>query len=166
VRERLGGLDILVNNAALYAPRPLKDVDEALWDRTFEVNCTAPFFLAREAGLEIRRPRGVIVNLTDWGIDRPHPNHPPYYAPKAAPGAATAGLARALAPTVRVNAVAPGPILPSPGASDRLQEEILGKTALGRLGGVESIATTVIFLVCNDFVTGATIRVDGGRSLN
>ncbi|MHC4549303.1 MAG: SDR family oxidoreductase [Planctomycetota bacterium] len=164
--ERLGTLDILVNNASVYEETPLADLDEAAWDRTLAVNLTAPFFLARDAGLRMRAAGGgAIVNLTDWAVARPYPRYLPYYAAKGGLAAVTAGLARALAPEVRVNAVAPGPILLAEGAAPDRADAIRRATPLGRLGGAEAVASAVLFLLCNDFVTGETLTVDGGRSL-
>jgi pteridine reductase len=164
--DRLGQLDFLVNNASIYEAAALPEIDDLLWERALAVNLTAPFFLARDAGLRMRATGGgSIVNLTDWGIERPYPNRLPYFAAKAGLDAATRGLARALAPEVRVNAVAPGPILLPADAGPELHEAVRHATPLGRLGGPEAVASAVLFLLCHDFVTGETLRVDGGRSL-
>ncbi|HEX5138401.1 MAG TPA: SDR family oxidoreductase [Planctomycetota bacterium] len=164
--DRLGGLDFLVNNASIYEKAPLAEIDEPLWEHALAVNLTAPFFLARDAGLHMRaKGSGAIVNVTDWATDRPYPDRLPYFAAKAGLEAATRGLARALAPEVRVNAVAPGPILLPEGAPGDLARAVLRVTPLGRLGGPEAVAKAVLFLLVHDFVTGETVRVDGGRSL-
>jgi len=164
--ERLGNLDILVNNAAAYEMVQLGEVDEAAWDRALAVNLTAPFFLAQGAGLRMRDAAGgAIVNLTDWAVHRPYPRYLPYYAAKAGLASITAGLARALAPEVRVNAVAPGPILLPEGADPDARAAIERATPLQRLGGTEAIVSSVLFLLGNEFVTGETLTVDGGRSL-
>jgi pteridine reductase len=164
--ERLGNLDILVNNASVYENVQLPDVDEASWDRALAVNLTAPFFLAQRAGLRMRDAGGgAIVSLTDWAVARPYPRYLPYYAAKAGLAAVTAGLARALAPEVRVNAVAPGPILLPDGADPDARAAIERATPLGRLGGTEAVASAVLFLLGNEFVTGEMLTVDGGRSL-
>jgi pteridine reductase len=164
--ERLGQLDFLVNNASVYEQTPVGEIDEAAFERSLAVNLTAPFLLARDAGLRMRAAgSGAIVNLTDAAIERPYTDRIPYFAAKAGLEAATRGLARALAPEVRVNAVAPGPILLPEGAPAELEPKILAKTPLGRLGGAEAVATAVIFLLRHDFVTGEVLRVDGGRAL-
>jgi pteridine reductase len=165
--EQLGNLDILVNNAAVYESVQLPELDEATWDRALAVNLTAPFLLARRAGLRMREAgSGAIVNLTDWAVARPYPRYLPYYASKAGLAAVTAGLARALAPEVRVNAVAPGPILLPEGAGDDdLRAAIERATPLARLGGEGAVVSAVLFLLGNEFVTGETLTVDGGRSL-
>jgi pteridine reductase len=152
--ERLGRIDFLVNNASIYEAAPLAAIDEASWERTLDVNLTAPFFLARDAGLRMRAAGGgAIVNLI------------PYFVAKAGLEAATRGLARALAPEVRVNAIAPGPIVLEEGAGRETVAAVERATPLGRLGGPGAIAATVLFLLGHDFMTGETIRVDGGRSL-
>jgi pteridine reductase len=164
--RRLGGLDIVVNSAAIFERTPLESIDEAAWDRHIDTNLKGPFFLARKSGQIMReRGAGVIVNVTDWAISRPYPAYLPYYAAKAGLAAVTAGLARALAPEVRVNSVAPGPILLPEGADPAHEAAVLQATPLGRLGGPEAVVSAVMFLIGNDFTTGATITVDGGRSL-
>ena len=165
-RDLLGGLDLLVNNASLYEKHPLESISLASWRRCMAVNLEAPFFLAQKAGLAMRaQGGGVIVNLTDWAVDRPYPAYLPYFAAKAGLAGATAGLARALAPAVRVNAIAPGAILPPEDSSPAYEADLVRATPLGRLGGAEAVVQAILFLIGNDFVTGETIRVDGGRSL-
>jgi pteridine reductase len=165
--DRLENLDILVNNASVYENVQLSELDDACWDRALAVNLTAPFHLARGAGLRMRAAgRGAIVNLTDWAVARPYPRYLPYYAAKAGLAAVTAGLARALAPEVRVNAVAPGPILLPDGPADSgARAAIERATPLGRLGGPDAVVSAVLFLLGNEFVTGEMLTVDGGRSL-
>mgnify|MGYP002623921380 FL=1 len=164
--ERLGHLDVLVNNAASYEKVSPEEIDPAAWDRTLAVNLRAPFFLARDAAVRMRaRGAGAIVNLTDWAVHRPYPAYLPYFAAKGGLEAATAGLARAFAPEVRVNAVAPGPILLPDDAPPEQRAAVERATPLGRLGGTDAIVSAVLFLVGNDYVTGTTVTVDGGRSL-
>jgi pteridine reductase len=164
--ERLRRLDFLVNNASVYERTPLAEVDEPSWERALAVNLTAPFFLARDAGLLMRAAgSGAIVNLTDWATERPYADRIPYFAAKAGLEACTRGLARALAPEVRVNAVAPGPILLPEGSGDDLAAAVTNATPLGRLGGPDAVAEAVLFLLGHDFMTGETVRVDGGRAL-
>jgi len=165
-RELWGGLDLLVNNASCYEKDPLESISRESWRRCMAVNLDAPFFLSQMAGTAMRaQGGGVIVNLTDWAVERPYPAYLPYFAAKAGLSGATTGLARALAPAVRVNAVAPGAILPPEGSPEALANALVRATPLGRLGGTEAVVQAVLFLIGNDFVTGETIRVDGGRSL-
>jgi len=157
----LGGLDILVNNAAIWTAADLAGIEPEAWDEMLEINLTAPFFLAREAGLRMKeRGSGLIVSLTDWAIGRPYANRIAYFAAKGGLAAATLGLAKALAPEVRAVCIAPGAALVENG--ERAREA----TLLKRLGGAESIAQTVLFAARNDFLTGTTLTVDGGRSLD
>ncbi|MHC4939225.1 MAG: SDR family oxidoreductase [Planctomycetota bacterium] len=156
----LGGLDILVNNAAIWESAPLPEIDQQHWDRMLEINLTAPFFLAREAGRRMKEAgSGLIVNLTDWAVERPYPGKIAYFAAKGGLEAVSRGLARALAPEVRVVSIAPGAAVIENGDAAR------EATLLKRLGGAESIAETVLFAARNDFLTGTTLTVDGGRNL-
>ncbi|MHC4954259.1 MAG: SDR family oxidoreductase [Planctomycetota bacterium] len=162
----LGGLDILVNNASAYDAAPLPELEPDHWDRMLEINLTAPFFLSQQAGLRMKQAgSGVIVQLTDWGVHRPYPNRLAYFASKGGLASVSMGLAAALAPEVRVVAVAPGPILLTEDATPQQEEAIRMATPLGRLGGEKSVADTVLFAVQNDFLTGTTLTVDGGRTL-
>jgi NAD(P)-dependent dehydrogenase (short-subunit alcohol dehydrogenase family) len=157
-------IDILVNNAADFYPTPLGRVREADWDHFMALNLKAPFFLAQEFGLRMfKRKRGVIVNLADWTALKPHPRYLPYAVSKAGLVALTAGLARALAPHVRVNGIAPGPILKARGMSAAQARAVARGTLLKRFGRPEDIARAVRFL-CedNDYITGAMIPVEGG----
>ena len=164
--EALGGLDVLVNNASVYRREPLDSVTEESWQQSLDINLRAPFFTSRTAAALMRETGGgLIVNLTDWATARPYPGYIPYYAAKAGLAALTAGMARALAPDVRVNAIAPGAILPAEGADSAHTDKIVAATPLGRMGGAASVVSTMMFLIGNDFVTGETITVDGGRRL-
>ncbi len=164
--ERLGGLDILINSAAVWHAARLGEIDETAWDRHMDLNAKGAFFCAQAAGLLMREAgEGVIINITDWAALRPYPAYIPYFAAKAALTSVTAGLARALAPEVRVNAVAPGAILLPEGAGEEREQEVAEATPLGRLGGTEAVVGAVRFLIESDFVTGQILTVDGGRSL-
>ena len=166
ISKVMGGLDILVNNAAVYETVSLPEMNDDHWDRTLEVNLTAPFFLARQAGRQMKAAgSGVIVNLTDWGLSRPYPDRLAYFAAKGALASVSMGLAKALAPEVRVVAVAPGAILGDPSMSAQQEAAARRANLLDRLGGPESVAESVLFAIRNDFLTGTTITVDGGRSL-
>ncbi len=163
--EDAGPVDVLINNAAVYLKTPLASLDAASWDAVQAVNLRAPVLLARALGLAMReRGEGVILNLTDWGTDRPHTHYLAYAAAKAGLISASAGLARALAPEVRVNSIAPGAILPPENASPEYDNAVRSATPLGRWGGVSSVTSTILFLIGNDFTTGGNYLVDGGRS--
>jgi len=157
-------IHVLINNASLFHKTPLGRVREKDWDRFMAVNLKAPFFLAQAFGLKMFREReGKIINLTDWTAYRPYTHYLPYCASKAGLVALTQGLAKALAPYVQVNGIAPGPILPAAGSTATENRKILKRTPLKRFGEPGDIAEAVRFLVkSTDFVTGAVLPVDGG----
>jgi NAD(P)-dependent dehydrogenase (short-subunit alcohol dehydrogenase family) len=166
VSERLGTVDVLVNNASLYERTPLAELDAVAWERHLAVNLTAPYLLALQLGRAMAaRGAGKIVNIGDAGADPPYRGYLPYAVSKAGIGALTRGLAKELAPGVQVNCIAPGPILPPAGATAEQEARILARTPLGRFGGPDAVASAVLYLVEADFVTGTTMVVDGGRSL-
>ena len=164
--ERLGRLDILVNNASVFARTPLAEADAAAWDATFRVNVIAPALLARAAVPHMQAAgAGRIVNLVDIMADRPVKAYGPYCASKAALANLTRTLALELAPTITVNAVAPGiAIFPDSYDAD-LRERLVSRVPLQREGTPEEIAAAVRFLVVDgDYITGQVLHVDGGWS--
>jgi len=164
VTERLGPVDVLVNNASVYEARPLARLDERVWDENLDVNLKAPYLLSLELGRAMKaRGAGKIVNLTDVAASRPHPDYVPYGVSKAGLVALTRGLARALAPEVQVNAVAPGPVLGPEGASADLRARILARTPAGRFGEAADVVEAVLYLIeASTFVTGTILTIDGG----
>ncbi len=160
--------DILVNSASIFPRTPLADLTFEAWDEIFDVNLRGPFFLAKEIGLAMKaRGRGAIVNIADWSGSRPYQGYLPYCVSKAALLAANTGLARTLAPEVRVNAISPGPVMFPEEMGEREQEHILGRTPLGREGSPREVAKAVRFLVEGaTFSTGAVLTVDGGRLIH
>lgn len=165
VERRLGRIDLLVNNASNFYPTPFGSVTVAQWDDLLNVNLRAPFFFAQVVAPGMRRRRrGVILNIADVAAYRPWPGYLPYCLAKAGVVALTTGLARALAPHVRVNAIAPGPILPPPGLSRAERRRASEATLLKRWGSPAEIAAAVCYLAGEtDFVTGQVLAVDGGR---
>lgn len=165
--ERFGRLDILVNNASSFFPTPLGSIDGAAWDDLVGSNFKAPLFIAQAAAPALAEAAGCIVNITDVHAERPLAGYALYCAAKGALLTLTRALAIELAPRVRVNAVAPGPILwPEDGQfPDPERAAILAHTLLGRAGSPEDVARAVAFL-CLDapYVTGQVINVDGGRT--
>jgi NAD(P)-dependent dehydrogenase (short-subunit alcohol dehydrogenase family) len=165
----LGGLDILVCMASLYEKTPLDRLDEAVWRANMDANLRSAYLLAlRAAPLMRARGAGRIVNFADWlpVSGRPRYRHfLPYYVSKAGVIGLTESLALELAPSILVNAIAPGPILKPPGFSDAADRRVRKVTPLGRWGGPLEIARAVMFLIETEFVTGETLRVDGGRHL-
>ena len=162
-----GRLDLLFNNASTFYPTPVGSITEAQWNDLVGTNLKAPLFLAQAAAPYLRRTRGSIVNMVDIHAQRPLSAHPVYSSAKAGLIMLTRSLARELAPEIRVNAIAPGPILwPEQGLAPELQEEIIRKTLLQRHGEPEDIARAVVFFAKDaPFVTGQILAVDGGRSL-
>jgi pteridine reductase len=163
-----GRLDALVNNASSFFPTPIGDITLAAWDDLVGTNLRAPMFLAQAAAPALRRTQGAIVNITDIHAERPLRHYVVYNAAKAGLSGLTRALARELAPEVRVNAIAPGPILwPEDGQFDELsRQRIVSNTPLRREGSPDDIARAVHFLIADaPYVTGETLAVDGGRHI-
>lgn len=163
---QLGPLELLVNNAAIFEPSPAEAAGAEDFDRHMAANARPVYLLSREAGRRMRaRGRGSIVNIADVAGERPWPGYLGYSASKAAVLSLTRGLARALAPEVRVNAVSPGPILAPAGGSAEQMDRAVASTLLGRAGTPEEVAAAVCLLAGCDWLTGVVLNVDGGRSL-
>jgi pteridine reductase len=162
-----GRLDILINNASSFYPTPVGSISTTQWDDLFGTNVRAPLFLAQAAAPELRRAHGLIVNMIDIHAQRPLPQHPVYSSAKAALAMLTRALARELAPEVRVNGIAPGPILwPEGGMADDVKQDIISKTLLKRSGSPEDLVKTMLFFAKDaPYVTGQILAVDGGRSI-
>ena len=168
--DALQQIDVLVNSAAIWFPTPLEEVNAKLLRSYFDVNSTAIFLLSQMAGLHMaERPEGgCIINISDWALCRPYLNHAAYFPSKGAVEAISRSLAVELAhrnPNVRVNCIAPGPVLLAEDVPESTQQALRDATLVKRLGTPEHIAHAVRFLVENDFVTGSCIPVDGGRSI-
>jgi NAD(P)-dependent dehydrogenase (short-subunit alcohol dehydrogenase family) len=166
--EALGGLDILINMASVYSSVPFEETDEQVWSRVVNVDLRAAFLCARAAAPHMRtRGGGRIINFSDWVAASGRPRYTgyiPYYVAKKGVIGLTEALALELAPDqILVNAIAPGPILAPPGTSEEESKAVEAATPLGRWGGEAAIVRAAMFLVDTDFVTGETIRVDGGR---
>jgi NAD(P)-dependent dehydrogenase (short-subunit alcohol dehydrogenase family) len=169
VRE-FGRLDVLVNMASRYEARALDDLSVEDWDAQLAIDLRAAWLCAKAAIPHMRGLRGGrIINFADWVAASGRPRYRgylPYYVAKAGVMALTQALALELAPDrILVNAIAPGPIVPPEGTSAEEMAQVERATPLGRWGGEIEIAKIVLALVESDFVTGETIRVDGGRHL-
>jgi NAD(P)-dependent dehydrogenase (short-subunit alcohol dehydrogenase family) len=163
-----GRLDVLVNMASVYAAVPFDQLDATAWNRVVDVDLRAAFLCSHAAIPHMRRAGGGrIINFGDWVAASGRPRYPgflPYYVAKAGAIALTEALAlEVAADNILVNAVAPGPIVAPPGTTDEELKAVEAATPLGRWGGADAIVRAVMFLVETDFVTGETIRVDGGR---
>ena len=165
--RRFGRLDVLVNNASTFYPTPIGAVTATQWDDLMATNLRAPLFLSQAAAPALRATQGSIINMVDIHGERPLREHTVYSAAKAGLAMLTRSLARELAPQIRVNGIAPGPVLwPEAGLSDAIKAEIIGKTALQRMGTPEDVARAALYLAADaPYVTGQIIVVDGGRSL-
>ena len=161
-----GPLTLLVNSAAEFEPDEIETLNRARFERTFAVNLAAPLFLAQ--AFAAQAPAGAdasIINLVDQRVLKPTPRFLSYTLSKSALHSATATLAQGLAPKVRVNAVAPGPTLPSPRQSDQQFAAQAASLPLARGPSPEDIAAAVLYLAQARSVTGVTIAVDGGQHL-
>jgi NAD(P)-dependent dehydrogenase (short-subunit alcohol dehydrogenase family) len=168
VADTFGRLDILINMASVYQRRPFDELDAVGWDSVINVDLRAAFLCARAAVPHMRKQGGGrIINFSDWLARSGRPRYPgflPYYVAKAGVIGLTEALALELAAdNILVNALAPGPILAPPGTSADDHRAVAEATPLGRWGGEIEIAKAVLALLDSDFVTGETLRVDGGR---
>ena len=162
-----GSLDILVNNASTFYPTPMGDVTEIDWDDLVGTNLKAPLFLSQAAAPALHSRGGLILNVADIHGMRPLRRHPVYSVAKAGLIMLTKSLARELGPHVRVNAIAPGPVMwPEDGMDSELKREIIEKTALKKPGHPDEVARAALFFATGaPYVTGQVLAVDGGRSI-
>jgi len=167
VLARFGHLDILVNSAAIFGRGEWDTTTEENWDRHFAINLKAPFFLSQAFGrhVQARGTRAHIVNIADWRGVRPGPDHMAYTLTKVAVVGMTNSLALALAPEIQDNAIAPGLILPPPGANETFVARKAAELPLARSGSPVEIVKAVLYLVDSDFVTGELLYVTGGEHL-
>lgn len=163
-KERFGGIDVLVNNASVFLPDPLPTNDLAIWHKSIDTLVHGPFYCANQvAPLMLEQGGGVIISISDLSALEPWPGFAGHAVGKAAILALTRQLALELSPTVRANAVIPGPALRPHNYDDEKYERTAAKTLLGRWGTPEEMAHAVRFLVEADYITGETITVDGGQ---
>jgi pteridine reductase len=165
VAKAFGGVDVLVNSAAIMERTPFGEVTAEQWDRTMAINIRAPFFLSQAAAPRLRQARGAIVNIADLAAFETWPAYVPHGISKSGVVHLTRSLARVLAPDVRVNGIAPGTVLLPDDWSTQADERLRQTTPLGRTGSPADVSATVIFLLESDYMTGETIIVDGGRHI-
>lgn len=166
--EAFGRLDVLVAMASVYQATPLEQLDLAAWEKTINVDLRSTFLCAIAAVPHMRKQGGGrIITFSDWLPRSGRPRYEgflPYYVAKGGVMALTEALALELAPfNILVNAVAPGPILAPPETTDEEHQKVADMTPVGRWGGGLEIAKAVLALIESDFITGETLRVDGGR---
>lgn len=164
VVETLGGLDLLVASAASFERIPYDDLDDAALTRSLDLNLAAPFALAHQATPALRQSRGNLVFITCSSATAPYRNYLPYTVSKAALRHLMRTLSLELAPDVRVNAVAPGTVLPPPSYSADAIARLAGSVPLQRIGSPADVVRAVLYLHDSPFVTGQELLVDGGRS--
>jgi pteridine reductase len=163
--SHFGRLDILINNASTFYPTPLGEISLDQFENLIGTNFRAPLFLAQAAATELRRRRGLILNMVDIHGMKPLKNYPAYSSAKAALIMLTQALARELAPEVRVNGIAPGPVMWPADVDPAMQAQIIEKTLLKRAGDAQDIGqAAVYFATMAPYVTGQILAVDGGRS--
>ena len=160
-----GRLDIVVNSAAMMLRTPIGDVTPEEWERMFALNLRAPFFISQAAAPLLRARGGAIVNIADLAAYETWPAYVPHAITKAGIVQMTRGLAHALAPQIRVNAVAPGAVLLPDDWHDDSGKRLSESTPLGRLGSADDVAQAVVYLCEAAYVTGEVIIVDGGRHI-
>lgn len=168
--KHFGKLDALINNASSYYPTEIGGINEEQWQDLMGSNLKAPLFLSQAAAIELRKQQGCIINITDMHVERPKKGYIVYSIAKAGLVTLTKSLAHELSPEVRVNAVAPGPVMwpeNNPQFDELYRQRVISQTLLKRIGEPNDIAKAVKFLIQDaPFITGQVIAVDGGRSLN
>lgn len=168
--HQFGRLDALINNASSYYPTELGQINADHWEELMGSNLKAPLFLSQAAASALRASQGCIVNITDMHIERPKKHYIVYSAAKAGLVSLTKSLAQELAPEVRVNAVAPGPVLwpdDNQEFDEGYRQQVVNQTLLKRTGEPADIAKAVKFLIYDaPFITGHVLAVDGGRNLS
>ena len=166
VQDRFGRLDLLVNSASSFVTADLLELTIEEWDAVMAVNLRAPFLLVRETVELLRAARGLVVNIVDLSALQPWTSHPHHSVSKAGLLHLTKVMALALAPDVRVNAVAPGHVLPPEYFTETQIESHRRRVPLGRIGTSDDVVGAVRFLAAADYVTGEVIVVDGGLGLS
>ena len=157
-------LKVVVNSAAVMPVGNPRNLDRHKWDEALDLNLRAPFLIAQESAKRMSQG-GLIVNISDIGAQKPWSRYPSYTVSKAGLESLTKMLARALAPGIRVNAIAPGLVLPSGVVTPEQWEQLVRKLPLQRAATLDEITSTLEFLIKNEYITGQTIVVDGGYSL-
>jgi pteridine reductase len=165
VAKYFGTLDVVVNSAANMIEGPVESVTPEQWEETFSLNLRAPFFVTQGALAHLRKGKGKVVNIADLAGLEPWPKYVAHCTSKAGVIMLTKSLARALAPDITVNAVAPGAVLLPDDWDDAARKHFAETTPLKRLGSAEDVAGAVIYLLEADYVTGEVLVVDGGRLL-
>ena len=167
VRDAFPTIDLLINNASTFYPTPIEDISEEHWDKLVGSNLKGPLFLIKGLKDKLKESKGSIINITDTNLSKGVANYSIYSAAKAGLESITKGLARELAPDVKVNAIAPGAMLEPPDVTwtEEQKSKVISSIPLNRMGSEKDISEAVKFLAKSNYITGQIIKVDGGRSL-
>jgi len=167
IRQHYGRLDVLVNSASIFQPAAILDLSVEEWHHVLDVNLTGPFLCSQQAARLMRETGsgGSIINIIDLSAFHPQKMYPHHAVSKAGLKTLTEVLALSLAPDIRVNAIAPGPVLRDAGSSPEKWEMFGQRLPVKHTGDPADVAQAVVFLASQPFITGATLRVDGGESL-
>ena len=167
ISEVFPSIDLLVNNASTFYPTPIDEISEDHWEKLIGSNLKGPLFLIQGLKEKLKKSNGSIINITDTNLTKGVANYSIYSAAKAGLEAITKGLARELAPEIKVNAIAPGAMLEPPDVTwtEEQKNKVIESIPLKRMGSEKDIANAVKFLANSEYITGQTIKVDGGRSL-
>ncbi len=169
IESKMGCISVLVNNAAVFYPTPFEETTQEQWEHFQNVNLKAPFFLAQAVAKSMLAiDGGQIINIADCNLQRPAKRFIPYAVSKSGLLTLNAGLAKVLAPKIKVNAIAPGPSTAESSCAEQLNElpnTRAEQTLLQKVGSPQNIANAVLYLLQNDFITGSVLTVDGGASL-
>jgi pteridine reductase len=167
VGEMFPTIDLLVNNASAFYPTPINEISENNWKELIGSNLKGPLFLIQGLKEKLKASKGSIINITDTNLIKGVANYSIYSAAKAGLEAVTKGLARELAPEIKVNAIAPGAMLEPTDIkwTDEQRDKVIKTIPLNRMGSEKDIANTVEFLAHSEYITGQIIKVDGGKSL-
>ena len=167
VRDAFPTIDLLINNASTFYPTPIEDISEEHWDKLVGSNLKGPLFLIKGLKDKLKESKGSIINITDTNLSKGVANYSIYSAAKAGLESITKGLARELAPDIKVNAIAPGAMLEPPDVTwtEEQKSKVISSIPLNRMGSEKDISEAVKFLAKSNYITGQIIKVDGGRSL-
>ena len=167
VRDAFPTIDLLINNASTFYPTPIEDISEEHWDKLVGSNLKGPLFLIKGLKDKLKESKGSIINITDTNLSKGVANYSIYSAAKAGLESITKGLARELAPDIKVNAIAPGAMLEPPDITwtEEQKSKVISSIPLNRMGSEKDISEAVKFLAKSNYITGQIIKVDGGRSL-
>ena len=166
-RDAFPTIDLLINNASTFYPTPIEDISEEHWDKLVGSNLKGPLFLIKGLKDKLKESKGSIINITDTNLSKGVANYSIYSAAKAGLESITKGLARELAPYIKVNAIAPGAMLEPPDVTwtEEQKSKVISSIPLNRMGSEKDISEAVKFLAKSSYITGQIIKVDGGRSL-